>query len=222
MDLEEIELHYNLDFEKDVKKKYENIIIDIFNNMCPDNYYNINNLNDNDIDIIIIVALYYISKKEYNIATNILININNNNINNRATCTLGILYNILDDKDKSIYYFKLGANNNHILSATNLAFEYLCQGEFNEFLLYNKIGLDKDDENAMINMGIYKWNVLKEYKSAEDIFNKLLESNNFRAYYEYAKLVNDVNQKKELLLKAIRLKPKKTYIEMLNINNWRL
>ena len=32
MDLEEIELKYNLDFEPNIKKNYANIILDIFNN----------------------------------------------------------------------------------------------------------------------------------------------------------------------------------------------
>ncbi len=215
MDLDDIELYYNLDFDPEIRKNYENIILDIFNNMCPDTYYNINiNINnptDIDTEIIIIVALYYISINNYNIAINILKDINNN----KAYCTLGILYNILNDKESSIYYFKLGANDNHILSITNLAFEYLCQGDFDNFLLFNKISLDKMDENAMINQGIYYWNILKDYYSADNIFNCLLNNNNYRAYYEYAKLIQNVNKKKELLIKAIQLKPKKTYIEML-------
>ncbi len=216
MDLEDIELYCNLDFDPDMKKKYENIIIDIFNNMCPDNYYTINNDNNNP-DIMIIVALYNISKKEFTLAINILlvafsIKINNN-YNYNISCTLGIILNILNNKEDSIKYFKLGADNNHILSATNLAYEYLCQGDRNLYFYYNNIGLINNDENALINKAIYLWNFKKDISSAEDIFNNL--SNNYRAYYEHAKLVSDINKKKELLMKAIQLKPKKSYIDML-------
>jgi hypothetical protein len=216
MDLDEIELKYNLDFEPDIKKQYANIILDIFNNMCPDNYYNIFDTNNINIDVMMIVALYYISKENHDIALKILIDAHMKDINNyNITCTLGILYNILNDKTNSIYYFKIGADNHHILSATNLAYEYLCQGDFNNFNLYNKIGIDKNDENALINIGIYEWNILKNHKLGEVIFNDLFIKNNYRAYYEYAKLISDINIKKELLLKAIKLKPKKTYLEML-------
>ena len=218
MDLEEIELNCNFDFEREIKKKYGNIIIDIFNNSCPDKYIN----NNIDIDMMIIIALYYIYNKDYDNAIEILIEAINNNQNNftwvKASCTLGVLYNILDDKIKSIKYFKLGADEGHILSSTNLAFEYLCQGEFDLFFKYNKIGLDNQtegsDENALINEGIYLWNVLKKHKDASNIFDKLIDTN-YRACFEYAKLVNNLYIKKELLMKAIKLKPKKTYIDML-------
>jgi hypothetical protein len=210
MDLEEIELVYNLDFEPEIKQNYKNIIIDIFNNKCPENYFH-----NSNSDILIIVALYYISIKDYSNAISILLGVINNNVNYKACSTLGILYNILNDKINSLYYFKIGALNKHNLSTTNLAYEYLCQGDFDNFLLYNNFCLETNDENAMINLGIYEWNVLKNYNKAEEIFNKLLITNNYRAYYEYAKLVSDINKKKELLLRAIQLKPKICYIEML-------
>ena len=80
------------------------------------------------------------------------------------------------------------------------------------------IGLDNQtegsDENALINEGIYLWNVLKKHKDASNIFDKLIDKN-YRACFEYAKLVNNLYIKKELLMKAIKLKPKKTYIDML-------
>jgi hypothetical protein len=218
MNLDEIEIKYNLDFDKNIKKKYTNIILDIFNNMCPDNYYNINeNANNNNInvDIMMIVALYYISKENYEIALKILLDAHSKDNNNyNISCTLGILFNILNNKISSILFLKKGADNNHILSATNLAYEYLCQGDFDNFLIYNKIGLEKDDDNAFINLGIYEWNVLKNYNIGEEIFNKLINNNNYRAYYEYSKLIRNKEKQKELLLKAIQLKPKKTYIEM--------
>ncbi len=217
MDLDDIELYCNLDFDPDMKKKYENIIIDIFNNMCPDNYYRINDDNNNS-DIMVIVALYYISKKEYIVAINILLEAINTNINNNInyyniSCTLGIILNILNKKDESIKYFKIGADNNHILSATNLAYEYLCQGDRNLYFYYNTIGLINNDENALINKAIYLWNFKKDIILAEEIFNNL--SNNYRSYYEHAKLVSNINKKKELLMQAIQLKPKKSYIDML-------
>lgn len=222
MNLEEIELKCNFDFEPEIKKKYGNIIIDIFNNSCPDKYNNYNNINNNDIDMMIIIALYYIYNKDYNDAIDILLEAINNNQYNmncyKASCTLGILYNILNNKNKSILYFKLGADDNHVLSATNLAFEYLCQGEFDLFIKYNKIGLDNQtegsDDNALINEGIYLWSVLKKHKEASDIFDSMIDTN-YRACYEYAKLVNNLYIKKELLIKAIKLKPKKSYIDML-------
>jgi hypothetical protein len=210
MDLEDIELYCNLDFDPDMKKKYENIIIDIFNNfnnMCPDNN------NQDNPDIMVIVALYYISKKEFTTAINILLEAINNNYNYNISCTLGIILNILNKKEDSIKYFKLGADNNHILSATNLAYEYLCQGNRDLYFYYNNIGLINNDENAQINKAIYLWNFKKDIISAEEIFNNL--SNNYRAYYEHAKLISDINKKKELLMKAIQLKPKKPYIDML-------
>jgi tetratricopeptide (TPR) repeat protein len=212
MNLEDIELYCNFDFEPEIKKKYSNIIIDIFNNKCPGKYYN----NSIDTDMMIIIALYDISKKDYENAIDILLEaINRDSM--RALCTLGILYNILNNKEKSIYYFKKGADKGHILSSTNLAFEYLCQGEFDLFLKYNQIGLDKtegSDENALINKAIYLWNVLKNYDEATIVFNKIIKTN-YRACYEYAKLVGNVEQKKELLINAIKLKPKICYINML-------
>jgi len=206
MDLDDIELYYNLEFEPEIKEKHKHIIIDLFNNMCPNNYQD-----SKDVDIMRIVAIYYISQNKIDKAINILKEINNND----AYCTLGILYNILDDKEKSIYYFKLGAINNHILSSVNLAFEYLCQGEIDLFLQYNKIGVDTNNENALINLGIYYWNIKKEYLNSVNIFNLLFLNNNYRAYYEYAKLIPDKNEKKMYLLKALKLKIKKTYIDML-------
>ena len=203
--IEEIELYNNLDFEQNIKEKYNNIIIDIFNNNCPDKY-------DNDNNIQIISALYYYAHKDYNKAINLLLSSHNMD-NLTATCSLGILYNILDEKDKSIKYLTYGADKNHILSATNLAYEYLCQGDFSLFLYYNKMGLDVNDENALINSIIYNWNIKKDYNLAINIFNKI--SNNYRACYEYAKLHKDIDEKKKYLIKAIQLKPKKAYIEML-------
>ncbi len=209
MDLDAIELYCNFDFELEIKEKYGDMILDIFNNMCPGNYYS-NNMDEN---MMIIIALYDISKKEYENAIEILEEaIKRNSV--KAMCTLGILYNILNDKDKSIYYFKLGYEHGHLLSTTNLAYEYLCQGDFDLFFKYNKIGLDCNDENALINEGIYLWNVVKNYNKATLVFNKLINTN-YRACFEYAKLVGNSEQKKELLIKAIKLKPKKTYIDML-------
>ena len=213
MNIEDIELKCNFDFEPIIKHKYKNIIIDIFNNGCAGKYYN----NTMDADIMIIIALYDIYNEEYESAIDMLLEaINRNSL--RASCTLGILYNILDNKQKSIQYFKLGADDGHILSATNLAFEYLCQGEFDLFIKYNKIGLNDQikgpDENALINQGIYLWNVLKKHDESTNIFNKLIATN-YRACFEYSKLINNLYIKKELLIKAIKLKPKQIYIDML-------
>lgn len=207
MNLDEIELKYNFDFELEIKNKYSSMIIDIFNNNCSEKYYN-----NMDSDMMIIIALHNIYNKKYDMAIDILLEaINRNNL--RASNTLGILYNILNNKEESIKYFKYGADKGHILSSTNLAFEYLCQGEFNLFLEHNQIGLKYNDENALINNAIYLWNVLKNYNIAIDIFNKLI--NNNRACYEYAKLINFDDKKKELLINAIKLKPKICYINML-------
>ena len=213
MNIEDIELKCNFDFEPIIKHKYGNIIIDIFNNECAGKYYN----NTMDADIMIIIALYDIYNEDYESAIDMLSEaIKRNSF--RASCTLGILFNILDNKKESIKYFKLGADEGHILSATNLAFEYLCQGEFNLFIKYNKIGLDNQlkgpDENALINQGIYLWNVLKKHDEATHIFNKLIATN-YRACFEYSKLINNLYIKKELLIKAIKLKPKQIYIDML-------
>ena len=60
MDIEDIELYCNLDFETEIKNKYRNIIVDLFNNNCPDYY-----INNEDLDIQILVGLYYFSKKDY-------------------------------------------------------------------------------------------------------------------------------------------------------------
>ncbi len=214
MDIYDIELHCNLDFDPRIKTKYKNIILDIFNNMCPDTYYRKNDINNNT-DIMMIVALYHASKKEYVVAINILLEAYDMNYDNNISCTLGIIFNILNEKEESIKYFKLGADNNHILSATNLAYEYLSQGEIELFSYYNSIGLKENDENSRINYAIYLWNFKKYIESAEHLFNGLYINNNYRAYFEHAKLVSDINKKKELLLKAIKLKPKKTYINML-------
>jgi tetratricopeptide (TPR) repeat protein len=209
MNIEEIELYCNFDFEPEIKEKYSNIIIDIFNNKCPGLYYN----NNMDADMMIIIALYDISKQDYESAIDMLLEaIKRDNM--RASCTLGILYNILNNKEQSIYYFKKGADKGNILSSTNLAFEYLCQGEFDLFFKYNQIGLNYNDENALINQSIYYWNVLKNYEEATKNFNKIINKN-YRACYEYAKLVGNIEQKKELLIKAIKLKPKICYINML-------
>ncbi len=209
MDLDTIELYCNFDFEPEIKEKYGDIILDIFNNMCPGKYYN----NYMDTNIMIIIALYDISKKDYEGAIEMLeIAITRGSY--EASCTLGILYNILNNKDKTIYYFKLGADKGHIQSSTNLAYEYLSQGNFDLFLKYNQLGLDCNDENALINRAIHLWNVLKNYNSAIIIFKNLI-NNNYRACYEYAKLVGNIEQKKELVVMAIKLKPKKSYIDML-------
>lgn len=212
MDLDAIELYCNFDFEPEIKKKYGNMIIDIFNNECTGKYYD----NNMDADMMIIIALYDISKENYESAIEMLEEAikREGTASLRAICTLGILYNILNDKEKSINYFNIGAEKGHILSSTNLAYECLCQGEFDLFLKYNQIGLDNNDDNALINQGIYLWNVSKHYNKASDIFKKIINTN-YRACYEYAKLVGNLDQKKELLLKAIQLKPKKIYIDML-------
>ena len=103
MNLEEIELKCNFDFEPIIKKNYGNIILDIFNNSYAGKYYN----NTIDTDIMIIIALYDIYNKDYDNAIDILIEAINKDGNLRASCTLGILYNILNNKKESIKYFKL-------------------------------------------------------------------------------------------------------------------
>ncbi len=216
MDLDAIELYCNFDFEPEIKEKYSDMIIDVFNNMCPGAYYN----NNIDTNMMIIIALYDITKKDYKNAIDILEEaIQRSKTNSpeyfRTYCTLGILYNILDDKDKSIHCFKIGADEGHLQSSTNLAYEYLCQGEFDLFFIYNQIGLEHNDDNALINRGIYLWTVVKDYNGASEILKYLINNNNYRACYEYAKLVGNINQKIEYLLKAIKLKPKRTYIDML-------
>ena len=137
MDIEDIELYCNLDFETEIKNKYRNIIVDLFNNNCPDYY-----INNEDLDIQILVGLYYFSKKDYDKSINILLGVHNKG-NARATCSLGIIYNILDDKKTSINYFINASDRHHIQSSTNLAYEFLCQGQFDLFSFYNKIGLEK-------------------------------------------------------------------------------
>ncbi len=202
--IEEIEFENNLDFTKDNIKKYHNNIIDIFNNS------NINN------DMNIIFALYYLSINDYDKANDILLKLHNSG-DLDATCTLAIFHHVYNnDKNKAMEYFKFASNKGHLLSSFNLAFEYLCDGEFELFLHYNDIENNMNNGYALINHAIYLWNIKKDYINSEKYF-KIAFNNyyNYRAYFEYAKLIKNIDIKKELLIKAIKLKPKKIYIDML-------
>jgi hypothetical protein len=202
--IEEIEFDNNLDFKDEIKIKYNNIIIEIFNGS---NKY-INTINT---ELQIILGLYYIKTKNYDKAYNILLFAHNIG-DLDATCTLAIFYHTYrNNRQKAIEYFKYAADRGHTLAANNLAFEYLSIGEFDLFFKYNDIDNNMNNENALINHGIYLYNVLKDYDNSEECFN----INNYRAYFEYSKLVPNIEYKKQLLIKAIKLKPKKIYIDML-------
>jgi hypothetical protein len=208
--IEEIEFENNLDFQDEIINKYHNIIIDIFNK----NYNKYSNIYDNNINVIL--ALYNISINEYNKANELLL-FTHDIGSLDATCTLGIFnHTYYNDKNKAIYYFKYAADKGHLLSSFNLAFEYLCNGEFELFLKYNNIENHMNDGFALLNHAIYLWTVKKDYVDSEKYF-KIAFNNyyNYRAYFEYSKLINNIELKKELLIKAIKLKPKKIYIDML-------
>lgn len=210
LSVEEIEFENNLDFKDEFINKYHNIIIDIFNK----NYNKYINSNDDNINIIL--ALYYISTYDYNKAYELLTFIHISG-NLDGTCTLGIFYHTYyNDKNVAMEYFKIAADRGHLLSSLNLAFEYLCNGEFELFLKYNNINNNMNDGFALINHAIYLWNIKKDYVNSEKFF-KIAFYNyyNYRAYFEYSKLISNIELKKELLIKAIKLKPKKIYIDML-------
>jgi hypothetical protein len=210
LNIEQIEFDYNLDFKQEIIDKYENNIIDIFNN----NHQIYTNINNNEIKIIL--ALYYISINDYNKGRELLLILHNMG-DMDATCTLGIFYHTCyNDKKTAMEYFKNSADRGHLLSSLNLAFEYLCDGEFELFLKYNNIENNMNDGFSLINHAIYLWNIKKDYINSEKYFKIAFnEYNNYRAYFEYSKLINDIEIKKELLIKAINLKPKKIYIDML-------
>jgi hypothetical protein len=211
--VEEIEFENNLDFKDEFINKYHNIIIDIFN---KNHQKYINNDIDHSGHINIILALYYLSIYDYNKAHDILLMLHNID-NLDATCTLGIFYHTYkNDKKTAMEYFKNSADKGHLLSSLNLAFEYLCDGEFELFLKYNDIINNINDGFALINHAIYLWNIKKDYINSEKYF-KIAFNNyyNYRAYFEYSKLVSNIELKRELLIKAIKRKPKKIYIDML-------
>jgi hypothetical protein len=204
----QIEFDFNLDFRPEIANIYEYIIIEIFNG--SDNY---NNTTNSEIQTLL--GIYYNMQNDHSKAFDYFYFAHLSG-DLDATCTLAVFYYIYEkDKEKALLYFKHAADEGNILSSINLAYEYLLQGKIDLFLKYNQIGLDDNHEISLINQGLYYWIIIKDYNIANDLFNKAFKKNSSRAYFEYSKLINDIEIKKDYLLKAIKIKPKKIYIDCL-------
>jgi hypothetical protein len=209
--IEEIEYYNDLDFREEIVKKYSDIILNIFNNHPYD--YNLDDYNQ-DYNIQIIYALYYLSTNNIDKGKEILLNLHNNSCFD-ATCTLAVYLKKQNSHDPLVIeYLTHAANNGHILSSINLGFEYYIKGDFDNFLKYTKIGLVNEIDMAYINMGIYHNNITKYDKISGFFFEKALSKNSHRAFYHYSKL-NINNKRIEYLMKAIKIKIKKKYLEEL-------
>ncbi len=209
--VDDIEYEYNLDFLPEIKKKYNDDIITIFNGDLSK--YSMIEINDPEINIIL--AIYYSYNKNIEKAINILI------INNdypRALCTLGILYKQWDES-KTIECFekayKMGDNN----CINNIAYQYYLIKDINNFNKYNDI---LEDDKKYINLSLMELYINNNYNIGLEYIIKACKYNNHRAYYIYAMdflLKNGINDEfYKNLFNGFKIKPVKKYFDYL-INN---
>ncbi len=210
INIDEIEYKYNLEFISDVRNKYHNDIITIFN----DDLSNYSMIEINDPEINIILAIYYNTKGNTERAINILIGVGDYP---RALCTLGILYK-QSNNDKSLECFKKAANMGDKNAINNLAFQYYLMRNIDMFEFYNNM---LEDDNKYINLALFELNINNNYNIALEYIIKACSKTsilNHRAYYIYANdflLNNNNNEYYKNLFLGFKIKPKKQHIETL-------
>jgi hypothetical protein len=208
--VEEIEFKYNLEYSDEIKNKYNDIIIKIFNHED----ININN----DPEIKIIKAHYYIANNASFKGEQLLLELAYEN-NLDGFYNLSLYYYINNEQEKSIEYLQIGADQNHIKSSVNLAYLYYMYKDYDNFNKYNKIGIDNNNQMALIHLGLYTWHVLQNEGDALALFNKVSSHHSF---FTIAKLLNEKSSLKNRdmiifnCIKALQLKIKKVYIDLLS------
>ncbi len=159
--VEEIEFKYNLEYTNEIKNKYGDIIIKIFNHENIDN--------DTDPQIKIIKAHYYIGNNAPFKGEQLLLElVDQNNVD--GIYNLALYYYINEEYDKTMEYLKKGTDLNHINSSINLAYLYYIYKDYENFHKYNKIGIDNNNSMALIYNALYIWHVKKDEKTAKQIF----------------------------------------------------
>lgn len=208
--VEEIEFNYNLDYKEEIKHKYGDIIIKIFNN----EEVNI----DNDPEIQIIKAQYYIANNVPFNAEKILLKLAEQN-HLDGMYNLALYYYIENEYEQAMIYLKKGAQENHLKSIVNLAYMYYIDKDYDNFIKYNNIGLANNEPMAFIYIALYNWYILNNEAEA---FKCLTVHLNCHSYFTMAKLLNERNSLKnrEMIIfnciMALQLKINKTYINLLN------
>ncbi len=205
--VDDIEYQYNLNFLPEIKNKYNDDIINIFNGDLSN--YSIYETNDPEINIIL--AIYYSNTDNRQRAYNILININEYP---RALCTLGVMYNQNNyTTDETLECFIKAYELGEKTAIYNLAYQYYLMNDINNFNKYNNM---LDDESKFINLALFELNMNHNYDKGLEYIKKACVSNNYRAYYIYAYdfLKNNIGDEfyKNLFL-GFKIKPKKQYIE---------
>jgi hypothetical protein len=205
--VDDIEYNFNLVFLPEIRNKYNDEIIQIFNDDLSN--YSVYEINDHEINII--VAIYYNCKGNLEKAINILLGINHYP---RALCTLGVFYKKNND-DKSLECFINAANMGDINAVNNLAYQYYLSNNISMFHQYNNL---LDDEKKSINLALYELNINHNYTKGVEYIKKAFEYNSYRAYYIYAMdfIAGDINNIDEFykhLFIGIKLKPMIKYIQ---------
>ncbi len=207
--IEAIEYTYNLEYSDEIKNKYSDIIIKIFN------HENVN-IND-DPEIKIIKAHYYIANNVPFKAEQILLDlVDENNLD--GIYNLALFYYGNEEYEKAMEYLKMATEKNHIKSSVNLAYLYYMYKDYDNFNKYNQIGLDNNYPMALIHLGLYTWYVLKNEDEAFKLFNKVSSHHSF---FTIAKLLDEKSSLKNRdmiifnCIKALQLKIKKNYIDLL-------
>ncbi len=208
--VEEIEFNYNLDYKEEIKNKYGDIIIQIFNNEDVKI--------ENDPEIQIIKAQYYIANKAPFNAEQILLKLAEQN-HLDGIYNLALYYYIENDHDQSMTCLIRGAEANHLKSIVNLSYMYYLDKDYDNFIKYNNIGIENNEPMAFIYIALYNWYVLNNESEAFRYLNIHL---NCHSFFTTALLLNEKNSLKnrEMIIfnciKALQLKINKTYINLLN------
>lgn len=209
--IQEIEYKYSYDFNNYVYM-YKEHILNIFNGK----EYTITE----DSNINIIIGLYKLVNNNAIEGKQILENEYINKSSIMAANYLGIYYKCIEfDEDSAIKYMMYCVEKGDIQSSANLAIIYLNKRQMQEFLKYNMIALNVNNDTAIINMGIY-YHMLEDYTKSIEFFQKSFDNNSHNAYYIYSKLVKPINDKIKYCMIAIKIKPTKLYIDnLINITN---
>jgi len=218
MDIIEIEYITDFEFSPEIINSYSSVIIDIFNDPINIQKY----IDTEDIEITIIIALYYLSKLNKNfdekLGINILLDLHNKDII-KASVILGVYYNNKKDVTQLLCrrYFLHAAEKNNLIGLSNLAFHCYSLNDNELFLKYMKIlyELDPNNNNYYVNMALYKYYIEKNIQEYDLYIHKAIISNYHVAYYIYATVSQNIHEKIKYIINAIKIKIKKKYIELL-------
>jgi hypothetical protein len=212
INVEDIEYQYTLDFLPEIKNKYYNDIITIFNGDLETLEHKYSNIKLNDPEINIILAIYYNCNKNIEHAINIL------NINSdypRSLCTLGVLYKQYDES-KTIECLEKAYNMGEQNAINNLAYQYYLINDIDNFNKYNNLLVD---DKKYINLALVELYVKNNYNIGLEYIIKACGYNSYRAYYIYAMdflLKNGVNDEfYKTLFNGFKIKPVKKNIDYL-------